>query len=360
LSLSRNESVDVLRKKIDQIDETVVGLLNDRAALAQRIGRAKSQDNQEVYVPHREKEVLQRASRLSRGPLPDRSIRSIFREIVSACRSVEAPLRVVFFGAEAAFTHLAAREKFGSAAIFLPSASIAEVFQEVNQGRASFGVVPIENSTEGVIAHTLDLLVELNLKICSEIYLNIHQNLLSLTGQAGDVQKIISHPQALAQCRRWLAAHFPRVDLEEVASTAHAAMMAAGDRKLGAVSNALAREVYKLKLVAANIEDEANNITRFVVVGSQEPPPSGDDKTSIVFSVKDQPGILHRMLQPFAKSEINLTKIESRPKKNKPWEYLFFIDCKGHREENRLKQAIQSVEKNCEFLKVLGSYPSGR
>jgi chorismate mutase / prephenate dehydratase len=360
LSLSRNESVDVLRKKIDQIDETVVGLLNDRAALAQRIGRAKSQDNQEVYVPHREKEVLQRASRLSRGPLPDRSIRSIFREIVSACRSVEAPLRVVFFGAEAAFTHLAAREKFGSAAIFLPSASIAEVFQEVNQGRASFGVVPIENSTEGVIAHTLDLLVELNLKICSEIYLNIHQNLLSLTGRAGDVQKIISHPQALAQCRRWLAAHFPRVDLEEVASTAHAAMMAAGDKKLGAVSNALAREVYKLKLVAANIEDEANNITRFVVVGSQEPPPSGDDKTSIVFSVKDQPGILHRMLQPFAKSEINLTKIESRPKKNKPWEYLFFIDCKGHREENRLKKAIQSVEKNCEFLKVLGSYPSGR
>ena len=360
LSLSRNESVDVLRKKIDHIDETVVSLLNDRAALAQRIGRAKSQDNQEVYVPHREKEVLQRTSRLNRGPLPDHAIRSIFREIVSACRSVEAPLRVVFFGAEAAFTHLAAREKFGSAAIFMPSASIAEVFQEVNQERASFGVVPIENSTEGVIAHTLDLLVELNLKICSEIYLDIHQNLLSVTGRATDIQKIISHPQALAQCRRWLAAHFPRVTLEEAASTAHAAMMAANDKKLGAVSNTLAQEVYNLKLVAANVEDEPNNITRFVVVGTQEPPPSGDDKTSIVFSVKDRPGILHRMLQPFAKSEINLTKIESRPKKNKPWEYLFFIDCKGHKEESRLKKAIQSVEKDCEFLKILGSYPTGR
>ena len=358
--MSRNESVDVLRKKIDHIDETVVALLNDRAALAQRIGRAKSQEKQEVYVPHREKEVLQRTSRLNRGPLPDHSIRSIFREIVSACRSVEAPLTVVFFGAEAAFTHLAAREKFGSAAIFLPSASIAEVFQEVNQGRASFGVVPIENSTEGVIAHTLDLLVELNLKISSEIYLNIHQNLLSRTGRADDIQKIISHPQALAQCRRWLAAHFPRVSLEEVANTAHAAMMAANDKKLGAVSNALAKEVYNLKVVASNIEDEPNNITRFVVVGSQEPPLSGDDKTSIVFSVKDQPGVLHRMLQPFAKSEINLTKIESRPKKNKPWEYLFFIDCKGHKEESRLKRAIQRVEKDCEFLKVLGSYPSGR
>ncbi len=358
--MSRNESLDLLRKKIDHIDETVVSLLNDRAALAQRIGRAKSQDNQEVYVPHREKEVLQRTSRLNRGPLPDHAIRSIFREIVSACRSVEAPLRVVFFGAEAAFTHLAAREKFGSAAIFMPSASIAEVFQEVNQERASFGVVPIENSTEGVIAHTLDLLVELNLKICSEIYLDIHQNLLSVTGRATDIQKIISHPQALAQCRRWLAAHFPRVTLEEAASTAHAAMMAANDKKLGAVSNTLAQEVYNLKLVAANIEDEPNNITRFVVVGTREPPPSGDDKTSIVFSVKDQPGILHRMLQPFAKSEINLTKIESRPKKNKPWEYLFFIDCKGHKEESRLKKAIQNVEKDCEFLKILGSYPTGR
>lgn len=358
-SLSRKETVDALRKKIDQIDEKVVALLNDRAALAQRIGQAKNSNHQEIYVPGREKEILQRVSHLSRGPISEAAIRSVFREIISASRSLEAPLKVAYFGAEASYAHLAAREKFGSSAALLPTASISDVFQEVSQGRVSFGVVPIENSTEGVVAHTLDLLVESELKISAEAYLEIHHNLLSRSGRADDIHIIVSHPQALAQCRRWLLSHFPKAKIEEVASTAHAAMTAATNDSVGAISSALAKEVYKLQIVAANIEDHSNNITRFLIVGNDESGRSGDDKTSLVFSVKDEPGVLHRMLQPFAKSQINLTKIESRPIKNKPWEYMFFIDFRGHREERRVRKAMMELEKNCVFLKILGSYPSG-
>jgi chorismate mutase/prephenate dehydratase len=358
--LRRNESVDALRQKIDQIDAKVVNLLNDRAALALRIGRSKSLNSQEVYVPHREKEVLERITELNRGPLPARAVQAIFREIISGCRALEAPLEVAFFGAEATYTHLAAREKFGASANLFPTASIAEVFQSVSQERAGYGVVPIENSTEGVIGHTLDLLVESDLKIAAEIFLEIHHNLLSLSGNAADVKKIVSHPQALAQCRNWLASHFPSVPVEEVASTAHAAIRASQDGSLAAISSAMAKEVYDLRIVAANIEDQSTNITRFVVIGKSGSRPSGDDKTSLVFSVKDRPGVLHRMLQPFARRRINLTKIESRPIKNKPWEYMFFLDLRGHCEEKAVGRAIAALEKNCLFLKILGSYPSGR
>ncbi|MGE5305281.1 MAG: prephenate dehydratase [Alphaproteobacteria bacterium] len=357
--MSRNESVDVLRKKIDQIDKKIVLLLNDRATLAQRIGSSKSLNGQEIYAPGREREVLSRVSQLNRGPLSEQAIRSVFREIISGCRALEGPLKVAFFGAEATYAHLAAREKFGASVALSPTASIDDVFQAVTQARVSFGVVPIENSTEGVVAHTLDMLVDSELKICAEIFLDIHHNLLS-SGRPADIQRIVSHPQALAQCRGWLASHFPQVSVEEVASTAHAAIAAAADKTVGAISSALAREVYDLNIVAANIEDHSNNITRFLVIGRNATRRTGDDKTSLVFSVKDKPGILHRMLQPFARSRINLTKIESRPIKSKPWEYLFFIDCRGHRDEPRIRRALNSLERSCEFLKILGSYPSGR
>jgi chorismate mutase/prephenate dehydratase len=357
--LSRNESVDALRKKIDQIDEKVVALLNDRASLAQKIGHSKSLSNQEVYVPNREKEVLHRVARINHGPLPEHALRAIFREVISASRSLEAPIKVAYLGPEATYTHAAAREKFGSSAKLLPARSIAEVFQEVGQGRTVFGVVPIENSTEGVVAHTLDLLVDSNVKICAELFLDIHHCLLSRSGQADDIKRIVSHPQALAQCRRWLSRNLPDAKLEEVGSTAQAAMMAASDPQLAAVSSSVAREVYDLRLIAANIEDHSHNITRFLVIGAKDSGPSGDDKTSLVFSVKDEPGILHRMLQPFARSRINLTKIESRPIKDKPWEYMFFVDFKGHKDEAQVKRAIRNLEKNCLFLKVLGSYSSG-
>lgn len=358
--MSRNESVDVLRNKIDQIDAKIVNLLNARASLAKRIGHSKSRSNQEVYVPNREKEILQRISELNRGPLPADAVRSVFREIISGCRSLEAPLKVAFFGAAATYSHLAAKEKFGASSELRATASIPEVFQEVSQGRASFGVVPIENSTEGVVAHTLDCLVESDLQICAEVYLDIHHHLLSKSGKAEDVRRIMSHPQALAQCRGWLTAHFPKITVEEVASTAHGAIAAANDGSIAAISSALAKEVYDLAAVASNIEDRSNNITRFLVIGNLLTKPCGDDKTSLVFSAKDKPGVLFQMLQPFARSRINLSKIESRPIKNKPWEYLFFLDLMGHRQQPAVKKAMAELEKNCVFLKILGSYASGR
>jgi chorismate mutase / prephenate dehydratase len=357
--LNRIESVDALRKKIDQADEKIVRLLNDRASLAQRIGHHKRLTNQEIYVPSREQEILQRVSQLNRGPLPAPAVQSVFREVIAACRSLEAPLKVAFFGAEASYSHLAARRKFGATAVLLPTASIAEVFQDVARGRVAFGVVPIENSTEGVVAYTLDLLVDSQLQICAESFLGIHHNLLSRGGRAGEITKIVSHPQALAQCRGWLSRHFPKVELEEVPSTSHAASAAAQNGSIGAVSSSLAAEIYDLKIVAANIEDQSQNITRFLVIGDQEAKPSRRDKTSLAFSVKDEPGILHRMLRPFANRRINLSKIESRPIKNKPWEYMFFLDLKGHRNEPRVKSAIGQLERHCVFFKILGSYPSG-
>lgn len=360
LPLSRNESVDELRKKIDQIDEKVVNLLNNRALLAQRIGKSKSLTNQEVYVPQREQEILQRLSGLNRGPLTPSAIQAIYREVMSACRSLEAPLRVVFFGAPATYSHLAAKQQFGASSELRPTASIPEVFQEVAQDRATFGVVPIENSTEGVVAHTLDCLVDSDLQICAEIFLDIHHNLLSRSGRAEDVRRIVSHPQALAQCRGWVGTQFPKILVEEVASTAHAAIAASQDGSVAAVSSALAKEVYNLEFIASNIEDRSNNITRFLAIGRMPTKLGRRDKTSLVFSAKDKPGVLHQMLQPFAKRRINLAKIESRPIKNKPWEYLFFLDLLGHREQPAVKQAIAGLEKNCVFLKILGSYPSGR
>jgi chorismate mutase / prephenate dehydratase len=357
--LSRIESVDALRNKIDQVDEKIVRLLNDRASLAQRIGHHKRLTNQEIYVPSREQEILQRVSELNRGPLPEPALQSVFREVIAACRSLEAPLKVAFFGAEASYSHLAAREQFGSTVTLVSTASIADVFQEVAQGRVSFGVVPIENSTEGVVAYTLDLLVDSELIICAEIFLNIHHHLLSRSGRAEEIRSIASHPQALAQCRGWLSRHFPKVELVEVPSTSHAASMAAQDELFGAISSNLAAEIYDLKIVAANIEDQSHNITRFLVIGDRHSKPTARDKTSLVFSVKDEPGILYRMLQPFAKSRINLSKIESRPIKNKPWEYMFFLDLKGHKDEPVVKRAIGRLERNCIFFKILGSYPSG-
>lgn len=355
--MNRKETVDALRKKIDQVDGKIVELLNQRASLAQKIGQQKSLEKEQVYVPSREKEIFQRVSELNRGPLPVQSLHAVYREILSASRSLEGSIKVAYFGPEATFTHQAAREMFGSSAAFVPLPSIADVFQEVSQGRADFGVVPIENSTEGVVTHTLDMLVEADVRICAEASLEIHLFLLSRSGRFEEIQRVVSHPQALAQCRRWLAGKLPGVRVNEVASTAQAAQMAAAEPNLAAVASGLAKELYGLQVVAGNIEDQANNITRFLVIGDQQPRRSGDDKTSLVFSVKDEVGILHRMLQPFARNRINLTKIESRPLKHKPWEYLFFLDLEGHIDEPRIQRAVKKLEKDCLFIKVLGSYP---
>lgn len=357
--MSLKESVNALRKKIDQVDEKIITLLNERALLASEVGQAKGLEGQGAYAPGREKEIYLRLSGLNSGPLPERALRSIYREILSASRSLEAPIKIAYLGPEATFAHMAAQGLFGASATYIPALSIPDVFHEVRQLSATYGIVPIENSTEGVITHTLDMLVEADLKICAEVSSEIHLHLLSLSGRSEDIRRIVSHPQPLAQSRRWLATHCPGIELDEVASTAQAARIAAKDGEAAAIASSLAKEFYGLKLVKSNIEDHASNMTRFLVVGHDSPRPSGDDKTSVVFSVKDEVGILHRMLAPFAKNRINLTKIESRPIKDKPWEYLFFLDFEGHIEEARVRRAVKQLEKSCLFVKVLGSYPCG-
>jgi chorismate mutase/prephenate dehydratase len=357
--LSRKESVDALRKKIDQVDQKIVGLLSRRASLARTIGRAKNLNHEEIYVPGREKQVLERVAGLNRGPISKEALQAIYREILSASRSVESSLTIVYLGPEATFTQMAAQERFGSSAKYVPAATIGDVFQEVSQRRADYGVVPIENSTEGIVADTLDRLVESEPTICAEVSLSIHLSLLSGTGKREEIRCIVSHPQALAQCRRWLARQLPGLETREVGSTAQAAKMAAQDSTLAAIASDLAKTLYGLKEVAGRIEDQAHNRTRFLVIGRRPAKPSGDDKTSVVFSVKDEVGILHRMLQPFARHKINLTKIESRPLKDKPWEYLFYLDFGGHVEEPKVRKVIQMLEKNCTFMKILGSYPRG-
>jgi chorismate mutase/prephenate dehydratase len=352
--------IDRLRRQIDRIDDAMLRLLARRAAAARAIGRAKAADGRGVYVPAREKRIYDRLSR-KRGDLPATVVRAVFREVISACRSLERGIRVAYLGPEATYTHMAAREQFGAAATFVPVDSIPQVFEEVERGETEFGVVPIENSTDGTVTHTLDRFLESTVKIAAEICLDVNHCLLSKTGDPALVRRIYSHPQGLAQCRRWIATHHPRATLHETASTARAADEAARDGKGAAIASALAADVYGLETIAEDIQDVSFNATRFVVIaGEDSPEPSGDDKTSVVFSIRDEVGILHHMLEPFAENKINLTRIESRPLKGRPWEYVFFLDLLGHRKERRVMRALAKLDELCQMLKVLGSYPVWR
>ena len=355
--MNRRESVDALRKKIDRVDSRIVALLNERASLALKIGRQKNRTGKPVYVASREREIYRQVSGANAGPLPAASVRAVYREVLSACRGIEARMKVAFFGPEATFTHMAAQRHFGSTVHYSPEPTIDDVFREVSAGNVDYGVVPIENSTEGVVAHTLDLLQDAEVQICGEVSVDIELCLLSRSGRPKDVRRILSHSHALGQCRRWIAAHYAGAAVEEVSSTAQAAKEARSDRGAAAVSSRLAGDVYGLKIVQANIADNHDNITRFFVIGGEPPSATGQDKTSIVFAAKDRVGVLHDMLAPFAKHDINLTKIESRPSRQKAWEYVFFIDFRGHQEEPRVRRALDRLADSCVFLKVLGSYP---
>ncbi|HLY38461.1 MAG TPA: prephenate dehydratase [Candidatus Binatia bacterium] len=356
----RKASIPALRRQIDRIDDQLLRLLNRRAALAIAIAEQKAQSNSQVYAPAREKAVLARVAHASRGPLAEPLVRAIFREIISASRSLEQQLRIAYFGPEGTFTHVAARRQFGAAADYLPVGSIAEVFHEVEAARADLGVVPVENSTEGMVAHTLDLLADSPLEICAEIMLPVRHHLLARRGTAVEaVERVVAHPQALAQCRRWLVEHLPGVPLVAEASNARAAERARDEAGLAAIAGDAAAETYELAVLAEAIQDDPANLTRFVVLAPHdEVQPSGDDKTSILFAVRDEVGILARMLRPFAAHGIDLIKIESRPLRGRPWEYVFFLDLKGHRRERRVRQALADVEKSALRLKVLGSYPA--
>lgn len=349
-----------LREKIDDIDDRILELLNRRAEIVIEVGHAKAGQDRDFYVPSRERAIYERLSAANPGPFPTEAIRRVFREIISASLSLELPIRVAFLGPLATFTHVAAMQQFGLSAQLAPQKSITAVFEEVQRGRAHYGVVPVENSNEGIVSHTLDMFMESDLQINAEILLEISHDLLSRTGRIEDVRKVISHPQALAQCRRWLEENLPEIPLVDVASTALAAQMAAEDETAAAIASEMASTLYGLTVAKKKIEDNPHNFTRFLVIGKRTPDRSGRDKTSLMFSVKDQPGILYRMLEPFSARGINLSKIESRPMKKKAWEYIFFLDIEGHIDEEGVRDAVEDLRGHCQFLKVLGSYPKAR
>jgi chorismate mutase/prephenate dehydratase len=353
------KEIEKLRKKIDAIDEEILDALNRRARIVLDIARIKRKKNAKFYSPRREQEIIERLTRLNKGPFPNDALKTLYREILSASLSLEEPLKVACLGPLATFTHLAALRHFGSSASFVPLESIKGVFEAVDTGKAEFGVVPIENSSEGVVSYTLDMFIDYDLKIAAEVMLEVSHNLLSKSGDRSKIKKIYSHPQAAAQCRRWLEANMPEIPVLESTSTAKAAELASRDKDAAAIASELAARMYDLHFVEKHIEDNRRNFTRFLVISKEFPPKTGKDKTSIMFSVKDRPGALYDILSPFKRQKINLTKIESRPSKRKAWEYIFFVDMEGHIESRKLKKAIEEVKNECLFLKILGSYPCG-
>ena len=350
------KDLKTLRKKIDQIDEQLIALINHRAQLAQEIGEKKLSKNKGVYSPDREANVYERALNVNKGPIGEKSVKAIFREIMSASIALEKKIKVAYLGPSASFTNQASIEKFGSSVEYVPLNNIADVFFEVERSGADYGVVPIENTTEGAVTHTLDMFVESDLKICSEIFLPISHALLGKS-KIKQIKKIYSNPQVFGQCRTWLRENLANVQLIDVSSTSYAAEIASRQKDSAAIASELAARIYRLKVLARQLQDYHHNYTRFLVIGKEEAMKSGKDKTSILFSIKDKVGALYKMLLPFRRNGINLTKIESRPSKVRPWEYYFFIDCAGHISDERVKKALTQLEKICIFMKVLGSYP---
>jgi chorismate mutase / prephenate dehydratase len=353
-------SLAELRGSIDSIDDRILKLLNERARFVMKVGKLKQSQSRDYHVPNREREIYERLTSENTGPFPNEAVRSVFREIISASLALEAPMRVAFLGPKATFSHLATMQQFGLSAEPVPQKSIPAVFEEVEKDRALYGVVPVENSTEGVISHTLDMFMESELKIQAEILLEVSHYLLSKTGRMEDIRKVYSHPQPLAQCRNWLEENLPHIPMVDVASTTMAAQIVSEDYSAAAIASQYAASVYDLKIVRERIEDQVNNFTRFLVIGKKQTDASGDDKTSLMFAVKDEPGILYRMLEPFAGRGVNLCKIESRPMKKKAWEYVFFLDLVGHISDPVVAAAVQELKGYCQFVKLLGSYPRSK
>lgn len=345
-----------LRVKIDAIDAKILDLSNQRAQEVLKINNLKKKDNIDTFCAEREAKLLKRLETLNKGPLSSQDVDIIFREIISVCRSLNTALRVTYMGPQGTFSHLAAIKKFGRKSYYLPAESISDVFNKVEKGEAEYGVVPVENSTEGVINYTLDMFFHSHLMICSEITLNISHALL-VKKPKNTIKRIYSNPQVLAQCRQWILRHYPDVEAVPMTSTAKAAQEAQADLQGACIGNRILAELYGLSVVASSIEDSVSNMTRFLVIAKHDGLVSGKDKTSLLFSIKDRVGALYDVLSLFKKSKINLTKIESRPSKKKPWEYYFFVDFEGHRSLPKVQKALKDLEKKCIFVKILGSYP---
>jgi chorismate mutase/prephenate dehydratase len=345
------------RQAIDDLDVRIVKLLNERTRHVLSIGAIKARAGQEFYQPHRELEVFRRLAQANTGPLPDDSLRAIYREVMSSALAIEKTMTIAYLGPEATFTQEAAIHRFGTSLNYAPQRTIADVFSEVARGRADYGVVPIENSTEGAVTHTLDMFVDSDLKIVAQIVRPIQQCLQARIPRQR-IQRLYVHPQTLAQCRNWISRNFPEAELIETSSNARSAELAAQDPKAGAIGGLLAAKKYGLKVIEKDVQDSSTNATRFLVLGRKCSPPSGQDRTSLLFSLTDRVGALHDALEAFRRNGINMTKIESRPSKRKAWEYYFFVDVDGHLEDRTVAHAVKRLAQHCTFVKVLGSYPN--
>lgn len=345
-----------IRDQIDAFDDRILELLNARARLAQEIGGAKK--SAVKYRPEREAQIQRRLAKNNAGPLPQVAVARLYTEIMSACRALEDGISVAYLGPQGTFSEEAALRQFGGQAHLQPCASIDEVFRQVESGKCGYGVVPVENTTEGSIGRTHDLLLATPLKICGEVLLPVHQCMMSKSGKPGAVKKIYAHSQSLAQCHEWLNQRYPGARRTPVVSNAEAARMAAKDAAAAALGSRAAADVYKLKLIAANIEDEPQNTTRFVVIAAHDAGPSGRDKTSLVLSTRNVPGAIHALLTPLAKHGVSMTRLESRPARTARWEYVFYVDIDGHQQDANVAQALRVIGAQAAFLKNLGSYPA--
>lgn len=343
------------REQIDRLDDELLRLFNERAKLAQQIGHAKGDGA--VLRPEREAQVLQRMQDSNPGPLSKEAIAQLYTEIMSQCRALEAPISVAYLGPNGTFTEAAALKRFGHGIRSIPCSSIDEVFREVEGGEASYGVVPVENSTEGAVGRTLDLLLQSPLRICGEVMLPIHQCLLSSHSDLQAIKQVYSHPQSLGQCQDWLGANLPHAERIAVSSNAEAAALASEQPGSAAIAGRQAADLYNVPVLAENIEDDPRNTTRFLVVGDQDVAPSARDKTSLVMSAANRPGAVHDLLTPLAKHGVSMTKLESRPARSGLWEYVFFVDIEGHQQEVKVAAAIAELKQAASFVKVLGSYP---
>ncbi len=349
--------ISQLRLAINKIDESILDLINKRLLIAKEIGDIKKEKGNFVYDKSRENQVMQRLNDLNKGPLKRQALHQIFTDVISASREIQTPTKISYLGPDATFTHIAAMELFGHSSIYIPQTGIRDVFIDVSKGKCDYGVVPVENSIEGAINHTLDLFFESDLKICAEKYLNISHAVLSGSSSIKDIELIYSHPQALAQCRGWIRKNLPNAVLIECNSTALAAQKASKEEKTAAIANSEAAHIYGLQILETNIEDHSNNITRFLLIGKDEPSPTGCDRTSIMFVISHVPGALFKILEPIAESGINMSKMESRPTKHENWSYFFFVDFDGHIADEKIKHTIDRMKPYCKYIKWLGSYP---
>lgn len=352
-------SLDRLRDLLKEKDEEIVRILNERARISLEIGEIKKGEGLEIYDPSQESRIYRRVDGINEGPLTERALRDIFTEILSASRALQAPASVAYLGPEGSFTHAAARSRFGRGASFSPRPTILDVFDQVERRKADWGVVPVENSLEGAVKLTLDRLLATPLNILGELFLRINHSLLSTRTGLDGLRRIYSHPQALAQCQEWIRKNLPHCSLHETDSTAKAARKVAEDEEAAAIGSSGAAALYGLAVIAEGIEDNPSNVTRFLVIGRGNSEPTGRDKTSILMGTRHMPGALYSSLQPFARKEINLMKIESYPIKGSMWEYLFFVDFDGHVKEDKIVECLEDLGRHATFLKILGSYPMG-